>query len=514
MTTFRIFLIILLSALLSCNDNDSSTRIDEEVDIEELLKDPINIQLNPYELTPLSAVLTVNTESAAHIEATVLGDYPSITETENPGTAHQIDIHGLYPDHNNAIKIKVTEENGRYGLDTIFIQTDSLPSTFPDIEIVAIDESRMEPGWNLIELSIGGQGFFRFNPVIFDPSGQIRWYMNLDFIEGWIGPFERLDNGNWLWSHNNRTYEYNMLGQEVRNWELWPYSQHHDQVEKPDGNLIISVSKWEETTALDHIIEIDRQDGSTVREWDLREVLDVDRFDFVWNSFDWAHVNSVWYDTNTDGLVVSARHQGIVKVDIDNNLEWIIAPHQGWNLASIDGDGIDTRDYLLTAIDANGNPYPESIQQGSEDAADGFSWPWGQHAAMVLDNGHIFCFDNGTNKHFDNNATYSRGVEYAINAEAMTISQVWQYGKERGIEMHSNNISDVDVLPITGNRLMAPGNLTPNPSRQTKLIEVSYPDGEVIYEAVVTFKDGASTGAGWAETDISYRAERLEIYPK
>ena len=506
---------LTILSLIACGDNEDDDKpgAAREVDIQELLQEPISIQLNPYELTPLSALLSVNTQSSASLEVTVQGDYPSTIETDHFATSHQIGVHGLYPDKNNAIVVKVSTENGNYGYDTLYIQTDPLPATFPEIEIAAMDESRMEPGWNLIELSIGGQGIFRFNPVIFDPSGQIRWYMNLDFIEGWIGPFERLNNGNWLWSYNNRTYEYDMLGQEIRNWELWPYSQHHDQVEKPDGNLIIAVNKSDEPTALDHIIELDRQSGGTVREWDLREVMDVDRFDFVWNSFDWAHVNSVWYDDETDGLVISARHQGIAKVDMDNNLEWLIAPHQGWNLAGINGDGLDTRDYLLTAVDANGNPYPESVQQGSEDAVDGFSWPWGQHAVMTLDNGHIFCFDNGTNKNFGANATYSRAVEYAIDLEAMTVNQVWQYGKERGIDMHSNNISDVDVLPITGNRVIAPGNLTPNPTRGSRIIEVSYPDGEVIYEAVITFKDELSNGGGWAQNDISYRAERLEIYP-
>jgi arylsulfate sulfotransferase len=96
----------------------------------------------------------------------------------------------------------------------------------------------------------------------------------------------------------------------------------------------------------------------------------------------------------------------------------------------------------------------------------------------------------------------------------MTVKQIWQYGEERGREVHSSNISDVDYLPETGNRLIAPGNIFNSDNKRGKIIEVAYPSGEVIFEASIDYKNATSTGGGWGSADLIYRSERLTIYPK
>ena len=77
-------------------------------------------------------------------------------------------------------------------------------------------------------------------------------------------------------------------------------------------------------TGLDHIVELDRNSGQVVREWDLRQVLDINRYDLLWNAYDWIHVNSVWFDESDESLVISGRTQGIIKVSKDNELIWIL----------------------------------------------------------------------------------------------------------------------------------------------------------------------------------------------
>ena len=75
---------------------------------------------------------------------------------------------------------------------------------------------------------------------------------------------------------------------------------------------------------------------------------------------------------------------------------------------------------------------------------------------MILPNGNLFVFDNGRKRNFSgdpltaDSSDYSRGVEYAINEVAMTVTQVWQYGKERGSAFYSPIISDVDVPGADG----------------------------------------------------------------
>ena len=521
MTHQNATLFLILSSLLlvaGCRQEDDGTPIPPppnesmEVPVDELLSVLSSIEMNPNGLTPLAGVAKVQSLERSRVEVFIPGEYPVSTSSKIDAFVHNIPLFGFYPGKSNEVILKITNtDNQNFGYDTLSVDVPALPDFMPDIDIIAKDEMLMEPGWNLIEMSMGGEGYFRFYPLIFDPGGIIRWYMNLDFIRGWIGPFERLRNGNWLWAHGQTLYEFDMLGKEVNRWGMPGYYQHHDQIEKPNGNLVVCVSKEGYDTRLDHFIELDRNSGEIIREWDLRQVLDVDRFDLVWNSSDWAHVNSVWFDEVNEGLVISARHQGVIKVDNDNQLEWIMAPHQGWGQAGVDGNGLNTTDYLLTAVDANGTPYGSEVQQGASDAPD-FSWPWGQHACTIVPDGHIFCFDNGFQKNFGNNVPFIRAVEYKVDTEQMTVRQLWSYGQERGSEIHSSNISDVDYLSATGNRLVCPGNINQPGIKEGRMIEVTYPTGEVVFEAVIRFKNAFSTGDTWAKSDMIYRAERLPLY--
>jgi arylsulfate sulfotransferase len=94
----------------------------------------------------------------------------------------------------------------------------------------------------------------------------------------------------------------------------------------------------------------------------------------------------------------------------------------------------------------------------------------------------------------------------------MTFRQVWQYGEERGAAFYSSNISDVDHLPDTGNRLIMPGNVY-GADRRAFVTEVTYPSQAVVFEAIIHFKDMLGNGMGWGQIDLVYRSERMPIYP-
>jgi arylsulfate sulfotransferase len=258
-------------------------------------------------------------------------------------------------------------------------------------------------------------------------------------------------------------------------------------------------------------VELEPVNGAIVNEWDLRQILDVDRHNLHGSDYDWLHINSVWYSVTDDCLVISGRNQGVFKVTRYNELIWILAPHQGWGQSGTDGNGINTTDYLLTAEKVDGTPFPENLQSG-EIYDDDFSWPWGQHAAMYLPNGNLFLFDNGLKRNFSNTNRYSRGVEYQIDEGEFTVTQVWEYGKKRGREFYSAILSDVDLMRETGNRLFTAGLVSSIPG-YSLIVEVSYPEAEVVFEAKLTFKNLLVNGSGWGAYDINYRAERMPVYP-
>ena len=115
----------------------------------------------------------------------------------------------------------------------------------------------------------------------------------------------------------------------------------------------------------------------------------------------------------------------MINFDYDTGeLNWIIGDPEGW--------GEEWRRYFF-----------KNITKGD------FDWQYEQHAAMILPNGDVFLFDNGTYRS-KNEATrvppeenFSRGVIYRIDTDKMEIQQVWQYGEKRA-EFYSPYICNVD----------------------------------------------------------------------
>ena len=510
-----LFLALLLLVAWSCGrDDDDFMLTGQQLQEEELIAEPIHLVLNPYGATPLAAEATVRTTEATQLELQVGLGGALVYTMEQLSVEHRLPVLGLLADHENTLIFKLIRENGDFVVDTLKLQTEPLPDYIPGVRILQHKENHTEPGYTLCALMYAKSGNMITSPFIFDSMGRIRYYLDIDALNGFYNPVKRLRNGNWVFALNETIYEYDVLGQLINSWEIDGYLQHHEVVEKADGNFLIAVSKKNAETIEDHIIELDRGSTSILNVWDLREILDNDRFNLVWNSRDWLHVNALWYDETDGGIVVSARHQGIFKVSRDNRLLWILAPNVGWGTAGIDGEGKPTSDYLLQAVNENEEAYVGQVQRGEERAPD-FDWTWGQHAAMALPNGNILVFDNGFNRHFRNglDGDHSRGVEYQINEENKTVQQVWEYITTEPGSFYSRNLGDADYLPQTGNRLFCSGNIHFNGDRYARIVEVSVPDVNVVFEAQIDFANVNATGVDiWGQTDMIYRCERLPLY--
>lgn len=499
-------------------------------DIDDILKRAIQVEVNPYEKVPLGAMLAFETRKPCKVEITVQGKIPVNRSFNEYRRTHNIPVIGLYPDTTNLVSIILTDKNEQHYEGEIEIASDALPDLLPEIDIVKLDRSKMEPGFHLAELLIANNGLFHSYTIMFDDHGTIRWFMDMSSTEKISYSPLRLRNGNWLYVSWIDIYELNELGKVIRKDQMWGHAGDHDIIELPNGNLLMGGSKKDASvirerqkigTRYDYVIEWERKSpGRTVREWDLGEVLDIDRSVFpadysMDNKADWFHINSINYNESDNSLLASGRNQGVVKFDGQKNLKWILSPHKAWGASGREGKGEATKKYLLTAVDASGKPYGNDVQEGLERSAD-FEWSTGQHAISVLDNGNIVLFDNGLSRNFNRTPTYSRAVEYKIDEDAMTIQQVWEYGRDKGLDMFSGITSDVDILPETGNRLITAGNvrlgkLPPH----AKMLEVSYPGNEEVFEANLFFKDASgSKEQSWAQFDLVYRGERYDLFPK
>jgi arylsulfate sulfotransferase len=107
---------------------------------------------------------------------------------------------------------------------------------------------------------------------------------------------------------------------------------------------------------------------------------------------------------------------------------------------------------------------------------------------------------------------FSRCVEFHVDEEAMTVQQIWQYGRERGPETYSRIISAVDSLPLTLNRLFCPGIVQTANGSYAKVVEVSYPDKALVFEATLHFKNLLAP-PNTTLADNIYRSYRISIYP-
>lgn len=495
--------------------------------LEALVTGSIKNQLNPYGKVPLGALLSFATQENCTVEIEVLGKIPVKRTFSSASRYHEIPVLGLYPDTINTVRVQLKTENGKIYTGEVQVETGPLPEILPTIDVTKIEREKMEPGFHLIDMLIANNGKFLPYTIMFDDNGTIRWFMDMSSIGQIAYTNHRLKNGNWLYLDWINLIEVSDLGKVVKEEQMWGHAGNHEVRELPDGALLMGGSKKDAVTIrngqpvpsrFDFAIIWDRSGrGRTIREWDMREVLDIDRtvyppgysIDFA---SDWFHVNSIEQDPSDKSLIISGRNQGVVKVDENNTLQWILAPHRNWGRAGFDGKGFETSEYLLTAIDANGRPLPQAVQEGTA-GTENFEWSTGQHAAKITENGHIVLFDNGLMRNFQTEPTYSRAVEYRIDEKNRTIEQIWEYGKERGLEMFSPLTSDVDLLPQTGNRLITAGNVRKSElPPHAKMVEITYPDNQVVFEANIFFKDALGTkAADWAQFDLVFRGERYDL---
>lgn len=452
------------------------------------LDDP-NVVLNPYEISPLTALVIFETDEEVSPEVTIHGDsdLTTYTHTFAKGTEHYLPIYGLYAGRENKVTIKCGDEEKE-----LTIKTDELPDDFILPTSVKKDESKLNNDLYFYTPSSFGY------TAAYDVNGDVRWYLT----ESAIWEINRLDNGRLLVSterlaevpyYSTGLYEMDMLGKIYTEYSL-PGGYHHDYYEMENGNLLVASDDFnnDSGTVEDYVVEIDRKNGNIVKTFDLKDILKMtDGKSENWIEYDWFHNNSVWYDKKTNSITLSGRHQdAVINIDYDTGkLNWILGDPEGWS--------DEYQKYFFKPV------------------GDNFEWQWSQHAAMITPEGYVFLFDNGNNKskneknYVKAEDSYSRGVMYKIDTDKMTIEQVWEYGKERGSDFYSPYISDVDYLDKNhyivhsggisykdGKIQNQPAGLAESDTLKSDTVELL--DDEVIFEMVLPTN--------------TYRVEKMSLY--
>lgn len=333
----------------------------------------------------------------------------------------------------------------------------------------------------------GGALPFDIAPFTFvvDTQGEYRWWLDQDTFydghdmdinrRGYLMGIRETPRGTFTAVQGQHWYEFDMLGQILEDHKLprGYLDASHESIETVNGTVLLRVGKRDYRredglhvhTIRDQIIEVDKS-GRVVDVWDLTKILDPMR-DALLGALDagavcvnvdlahagqqaklesdtpfgdalgvgaernWAHVNSIAYDAKDDSIIISSRHQGVVKIGRDKQVKWILAPSKGWNkqLAS----------KLLKPVDKQGKALT-CDENGKCDNTD-FDFTYTQHSAWISSKGTLTVFDNGDGRGLEQPALpsmkYSRFVEYKIDEKKGTVQQLWEYGKERGYDFYS-----------------------------------------------------------------------------
>lgn len=470
---------------------------------------------DPTGYAALSARVDLETSEPVRLELRVAGrrgpdsdvvrSFPELSET------HRIPVLGLYQDHTNLVELTLYDAQGEE-LETLSHTVDTGPPNphLPEITIDRASPSLMVGGMTLVSYFGHGGQQFPNRAFIFDHYGDVRWVLDYDghpslgdlsFDDG----IERLANGNLYFAsqRTNRIYEVDMTGEVLNSWGMPGFGFHHQVLEMPSGNFLMTAHNLSLSTIEDHVIEIDRTSGAIVEVWDLTESLDPTRRTWSDRVDDWAHLNAVVYDEEDDSIIVSARHQGVAELTRDNEVAWILAPHRGWETA---GDGTDLSSRLLQPLDGGGLPITDADVLSGEANHPEFEWNWYQHAPLLMPDGNVLLFDNGDNRNYRDEGPYSRAVEYEIDEAAMTVRQEWSYGKERGAETYSRIVSDVDYAPVENNVFFSPGAVGFGGTNYGKVVEIDRASRMVVFEATITPPEPFFIVT-------FHRTERLSLYP-
>ena len=388
---------------------------------------------------------------------------------------------------------------------------------------------------------------------VVDTQGEVRWYLDYQkFYDrserrvmdgGMMMGFHQLPNGDLSWGMAQRYMRYDMMGKEVYNRELprGYIDLSHEVMPLKGDHLLLRVGKYNyhhadgriSHTIRDHIIEVDGS-GKVVDEWDLNEIfgknvyrsnlikaldaravclnIDMDAKEIkisddlpfgdvtsTGTGRNWAHVNSISYDPSDDGIILSLRHQGIVKIGRDKKVKWILASPEGWS--------VDFKEKVLVPVDKNGN----KIKCENSKCEGDFDWSWTQHTAWLTpryDNKgsvkHISVFDNGDGRGMEQPALkeqkYSRAVEYKIDEKKGTVEQTWEFGKERGFDFYSAVTSNVEWQKDKSTYFISSSNvylLKPDKTIKMVLVEIDPKTNDIKFEMDV---ESAS------RDDVAYRA--------
>lgn len=446
-----------------------------------VLADQMEIIKDPYQSNPFAALVKFESQVDVTPTMTLKGqDDNDIVQTFDTGREHEINVLGLYNQYDNRVLVDCRTQGGTVLRHELKIRVD-----YPFFNTMRVNTSyvpgfRNDPsalyavtggGFNASGESTSGQLPEETVPLAFDQYGKIRWMYNRRVSDpGYICPvtygqkrgFIYYTQGAYGVSIDNFDPYFELIGFSGEQLAYYPNLRgkgirriHHDAIMVGEHIMACPETKNEGDEC--QIIEFDLNTGTVVARMDLDDIIDPDRAEVLPNTGeDRVHINSLAYSAPDDCYVISARHQGVMKIHRGSTdksgLEWWITPPYGV--------GADYQFALLR---------PTNFDAGVSE-----NWNIGQHAASILPNGDIMMFDNHNEpiQGAQADKRISRVLVLRVDPVNRTVTKVneWTTPKKEFTFYQSNAL----MLPN--------GNVLSGWAQQKRVYEVSYPEGRILFQ--------------------------------
>lgn len=235
------------------------------------------IKLNPYNRTPLGALVNFNTEYKDNpIKVTIKGidGNPDFSYVLNKVSEQGIPVVGLYPNTNNKVNIKILSKNKNSVIKEkiLSIKTEILDERLPIVVIEKDYEDlfpgTLEPGMNTASFITEEKSL----PFIFDNYGKIRYVFNCDENMGRV-ILKKDNNDSWILDNGKTVIKTDSLGKvsgdkiEVKEYEELKvdddltkgYTVNHIQYLPKKNNLLIVYGFSSTTYSSAVFSEVDRE---------------------------------------------------------------------------------------------------------------------------------------------------------------------------------------------------------------------------------------------------------------
>lgn len=450
----------------------------------------LKIEANPKNV--LSCFVSWKTDKAS--SSTVqfgAGKYEWEISDSKLVTDHKVLVIGMHASQTYMIKALSTASAGTASAEDKFT-TGSLPATIPVGTVSAMDKTKMQAGWTLMNIQKGdgtptARSKVQAQAVMFDADGKPVWYHihGTSVDRGGATPVELTDKGVLIGAVMNDNLqnaepprEVDFAGNTV--WECstptcnGPGTLTHHVAKLRNGNYVIQ-SDVQSTGNTAPVFQEITADGKVVWSLDYRKMVPQPQG----TSGDWCHGNSITVDIENNAVYANCRFIGLIKTTYQNpTLQWLLP-------AAFNGKGL------------SGLAFSPPSSQYSD-----------THDPEIHDDGTILFFDNGgysgTIEEGNPRGYHSRAVEYKIDETAKTATLVWEFPGTFNVDAWYKTQfylpfwGDANRLP-NGNVLIAAGRR--GTTVQSRVFEVTKQDGKVVWEFQLPLDFGV------------YRAHRLPTPP-